>query len=267
MGVQCTVFGHVYDGTEFEEHRQERPRGEVLICREYQVCGRCGNRTEMYRNERLLTPRDPEQEGTQGDESAGVPDSTLEDAGGGGGDGREGGTETPPEAGVASADGHPTDGSPTAAPPTDDTPTDDAIDAQRRSDDRPAGTAGDRFSADGTPDTDPQTEAPPADAPPTGGSSADTPPTDDAVILSDGAADPDATVTGADRGGTWTAELKEEPASDADSDADPTPLFDHDIDDGEVGCRACGRVWDRGMTSLRDGDICPECRRGYVERR
>jgi len=57
MGVKCKLTGHVYDATEFEEARQERPEGTVLICREYQVCRRCGDREELYRNERLVEPR------------------------------------------------------------------------------------------------------------------------------------------------------------------------------------------------------------------
>lgn len=54
MGVQCKVLGHVYDATEFEERREDRENGTVLICREYQVCKRCGDHKELYRNEQLI---------------------------------------------------------------------------------------------------------------------------------------------------------------------------------------------------------------------
>jgi hypothetical protein len=55
MEARCRLFGHVRDSTEFEERREQRPNGTVLICREYQVCRRCGDREELYRNEQILT--------------------------------------------------------------------------------------------------------------------------------------------------------------------------------------------------------------------
>jgi hypothetical protein len=54
MGVRCKLLGHVHDSTEFEERQEMRPNGTVLICREYQICRRCGDREEMYRNEQVL---------------------------------------------------------------------------------------------------------------------------------------------------------------------------------------------------------------------
>ena len=35
----------------------------------------------------------------------------------------------------------------------------------------------------------------------------------------------------------------------------------------EYFCGACGAAWDAGSSSLRPGDICPECKRGYVGER
>jgi ribosomal protein L37E len=60
MEARCKLFGHVRDSTEFEERREERPNGTVLICREYQVCRRCGDREEMYRNEQMLAAESTE---------------------------------------------------------------------------------------------------------------------------------------------------------------------------------------------------------------
>ena len=256
MGVQCTVFGHVYDGTEFEEHRKERPSGEVLICREYQVCRRCGNRTEMYRNERLLKPRAPESEGTQEHESAGVSDlrtdaadESREDEG----EGIDEGDETPLDDPTDPGEDDPADTSRIEAPqnaespavdvPIDEPPSEDVSIEEPTTDTAngaagpPADTARDQLSADDSP--------------------ANVFQTDDAVILTDGAADPESAVAGADRGGSRTDDLP--------NGSDSRSLFDHEIDDGTVGCHACGRTWDRGVTSLRDGDICPGCRRGYIE--
>jgi len=66
MGVQCTLLGHAFDATEFEEERRERPDGSVLVCREYQVCRRCGTRQELYRNEQLL-PNEADAAGASGE--------------------------------------------------------------------------------------------------------------------------------------------------------------------------------------------------------
>ena len=247
MGIQCTVFGHVYDGTEFEEHRTERPRGEVLICREYQVCRRCGNRTEMYRNERLLTPRS-ESDDSQAGGSVGGSDPTTNAAD----DTPEAERENPEDEGEAPSDEgtDPGEDAPADTPRMEDatgTPSrasEVSIEGSEGGDRHSGTTAG----ADTTRDSvdDPTAE--------------DTR-TDDAVIITDGASDPESTATVVDRDGNRKTATP--------GGADPTPSFDHDsdhADDGNVACPACGQVWDRSTTSLREGDICPACGRGYVER-
>lgn len=251
MGVQCTVFGHVYDGTEFEEHRKERPRGEVLICREYQVCRRCGNRTEMYRNERLLTPRDAEPEGAQGNESVGAPEPTSDARGesrNGGRDATDDGGETPLDDTAESGEDAPPDTSRVEAAPNAGSRIGDASTEESPTDER------DRAAA---PSTDAGRDQPPTDSSP-----AADPQAEDAVILTDGASDPGPSVTEVDSDGSRANELPD----DAASNGGPTSPFDREVDNGEVGCLACERTWDRSVTSLRDGDICPGCKRGYVER-
>jgi len=217
MGIKCAVFGHVYDGTEFEEHHTERPRGEVLICREYQVCRRCGNRTEMYRNERLLTPR-PESDGSQADGSVEVSDPT---------------TDVPSDSPENDQEGLKDEG---GAPLDDETePGEDASAEASWIEDSPETRVPDvSTEGPGSDDRDSVTTARAdtvrgsVDDPP-----ADTSRTDDAVVLTDGASAP----------GSAAA-----------------------ADDSDIGCPACGQMWDRSTTSLRDGDICPTCGRGYVER-
>lgn len=238
MGIQCTVFGHVYDGTEFEEHHTERPRGEVLICREYQVCRRCGNRTEMYRNERLLTPR-PGSNDSQADGSVRGSDPTTNVAD----DNTEDEQDSPEDEGS-------------------DPEADESADTSRMEDATGTPSRASAVSIEGSGGEDRHSETT-AGADTTRDSVDDSPEdarTDDAVIITDGASAPEstATVVGRDRN-----RKKATPG-----DAGPTPAFDHDgdqADDGNVACPACGQVWDRRGTSLREGDICPACGRGYVE--
>ena len=281
MGVQCAVFGHVYDETEFEEHRTERPRGEVLICREYQICGRCGNRTEMYRNERLLTPESqggkPEDDGAEG-----ASDSTAEEAN------SERERSDPTTKAPANDDGSTAESTPADQPSTDSSSPDEArvegsieearvegsIEEARVEgsidETRIEGVPGVRIedpedatrTEDGI-DSDDRGTVPPEDAASERTSSdsspADASPTDDAVILSDGAADPGPTASEPGDDGTRTE-------GDSAPEADPGTPFERDANGGEIRCQACGQAWDGNETSLRDGDMCPDCTRGYVER-
>lgn len=299
MGAQCAVFGHVYDETEFEEHRMERPRGEVLVCREYQICGRCGNRTEMYRNERLLTPGD-QGEGRERKEAKKTADPTAEasDSGRDASDpavettdnGRE---ESDPAAEAPADDGGSAAGNtPANHPPTDSSSSgepraggsaDDArgghsVDGTRiegsidetRIEGVPDGTriegSSDTTQAeDGVGSGDRADEA--SADPEAGHMSPDTSPsgasrTDDAVILSDGAADPISAGSEPGNGGTQRGEPDGGPTPAGDSG----PAFEREADEDWIGCRTCGRTWKEGETSLRDGDMCPGCIRGYVER-
>lgn len=185
MGVQCKFLGHVRDATEFEEHHERRPGGTVLICREYQVCRRCGDREEMYRNEQVLA-----KPATEADRP--VVDAT----------GRL--------------------GTGTDEPKTDQSGTEE--DARQN---------GSRSGAGDTASTSPadcgdQQVSEPADSEP-----ADSEPvTDDAVIIS---APPGASGS----------------ASNATQ--------------AQINCTRCEQAWRRDATSLRDGDLCPACRKAYVE--
>lgn len=233
MGVQCKLLGHVRDSTEFEERQESRPDGTVLICREYQVCRRCGDREEMYRNEQTLTPATPEPDTR-------APESTSKTG--------SGTAESEPHQATEKED------SETAPAPVEDTDT-TAADSQDAStecrDKRPSEAA----SPDHVTDDAVILSDSPADAsPPTGDTSTSlradgtgdplsTPVTDDAVVISDSSTGLNS-ATGNRHASTAVAE--------------PTSQ-------GQITCTGCGREWRRGATSLRDGDLCPACRDAYVE--
>lgn len=169
MGVQCKLLGHVYDSTEFEERRETRPNGTVLICREYQVCRRCGDREEMYRNEQALV--------TESD--ARTVDATND----------TGSSENESETNQPDQRSERDTVQATGAGP-------DGPDGERR----------------------------------------------DAVILPDSPTNP----------GPSTADTATEPKTDG---------MGHSL----IGCNTCGREWRRDTTSLREGDLCPGCRKAYVD--
>jgi hypothetical protein len=246
MGVRCKLLGHVHDATEFEERREGRPNGTVLICREYQVCRRCGNREEMYRNEQVLAPGAAETNRSLRETPTDT-DPPQRESGT-----RQAGEQRKREATRERADG-----------------TDDTEDA--------AGTEGDPANApsdqsgsedDGRPDTGEGDES--EDTAVTsfdrrGESSRDAPAnsvTDDAVILP-------GTTAGTDPSAVDGTRVATDGTGDppvAPGESGPPPAFDVGDDTGsEISCGSCGREWSRDTTSLREGDICPGCRKAYVE--
>lgn len=213
MDVRCKLLGHVRGSTEFEERHENRSRGTVLICREYQVCRRCGDHEEMYRNEQVLSPEaakvdvDPEEGSTDSEHSD---DGAIQEAATTG-----------------------TDASGSDEPRTEITDG-DSVDIGES----PGDAARD-------PDDAGQV-------------------TDDGVILSGSSAEPDSAA-----GSRHKQPVADGmgPASDHQSTDDrPTSLFDAENGaGGQLCCDNCGREWERDATSLREGDICPECRRAYVQ--
>jgi len=276
MGVRCKLLGHIRDSTEFEERREKRPTGTVLVCREYQVCRRCGDREELYRNEQVLEQEaaadSPPVEATDGadpseDAGEGVEDveQATERAVGNAAEHdpqdvtvEESADVTPGESAEVLAD------DPAGVTPTSGSDQPGSDDGQGESEDASADAGGSSTAAD--------VEGVTADA-----AGADT--TDeDAVILSDSTTDAGTPATDAD---TLTTEADtspaDTPASVRTDGTGPSPTAsgddgsrvwqsdDGDDDPAKVHCNNCGAEWRRDETSLRDGDICPECRGAYVE--
>ena len=221
MDVRCKLLGHVRDSTEFEERHEDRPRGTVLICREFQVCRRCGDREEMYRNEQGLSP-DPDEVGQEVEERPAAPESRgSEDGENRANDRTAGGRpETP--------DGEPDVG---GRGPQEATGT--ASDGAASTDEpRPANTHDEQVDAGASPTgTDGEGPAEPDDA----GQA-----TDNGVVLSDasaGSGSSDDT-----RNSQAVADGRGRTSADRHGDDSPTSFFDAGHEEaGEIHCDDCGR--------------------------
>lgn len=238
MGARCKLLGHVRDSTEFEQRREERPDGTVLICREYQVCRRCGDREEMYRNEQLLAPETAEADShapeAVDDTSSRASESETRRVGEHGGQ----------------------DAAPVEEPDATGTPTLD----QSESDggDEPETASGDESADAGASSSPGPRHRAPSDA------AGEERVTDDAVIISGSTMDTEPSAE----------EAPPEARTDGTGDSltaphesgSPTLSFDAGSEDsGQIRCGSCGREWRRDDTSLREGDLCPGCREAYVE--
>ena len=318
MGVRCVLSGHLYEATEFEEHRRERPEGMVLICREYRVCSRCGNREEMYRNEQLLTPRErmdgkdgPENK-RSGSEKGGNGSNTDKSSSENEKSGRDM-TENDSE----HANARETESLLEDSPALETDPDNDTSDSPLSANEIGASSADGGDGSDGEDSSDSgdgsdgseaaAEESVSFDSLPgastTGTDKDDTSdradridrlrnPGNEPIRMADPQADSESHVNGSSETGethngadeTYSGTEKDTAGDTTDDSADEEPADDAVIisetdastsSPGEHGdrygagiyCQACGGTWNRETTSLREGDLCPECRQGYVESR
>ena len=297
MGVRCVISGHLYETTEFEEHRRERPEGTVLVCREYQVCSRCGNREEMYRNEQLLTPREEMNErrgsenGTSDTESS-EGDSTSDR--GGFEDGQhshdtiDGYSEhissTDAESSLeeisrlaGSPNGDTSDSSVTTngigtprANEEDGTDSTEAIEESVGFESLPGGTPATEPSEDDASDEAERVsrvQTPKSELTETTDHQSNLESQTNASSRTDTTRSPSKENTAEDpTADTTNDELVDDAVIISGEDASTSSSNEHGSrHDTGLRCRACGGTWNEETTSLRDGDLCPECRRGYVE--
>lgn len=325
MGLRCQVLGHVHETTEFEEREQKRADETVLICREYQVCSRCGNRKELYRNEQVVSQTSDSEE-----ESSGKDDTTTESAS------SPSGTNQPEESSATEASNPQTDTAVSAVSPDDKKPHHETDISTESSATEVSTETGEEeiivnpFSADEPEDSpseqpeaeqdsaEPDTNTPESSSEDTDALSAEE---DGAEILSEPSENDERETTSntapskagttswpgenGDSGDSVTGESTPEETTDrpgtedtvvlTDSaqtsksspnknggsesssprtqqvSSDRTPStgvsLDNSDDPDEIRCPDCEGEWDRESTSLRDGDLCPNCRKGYVEAR
>ncbi|GAB3022959.1 DUF7093 family protein [Natronobiforma cellulositropha] len=267
MVLRCSLLGHDYGEPQVDHEREERGSEVVVTVREYEECARCGERHLISENTevRSLAPEPTP-------DSSPTPDATET-------------TDSPPEeptdsAASADADGATTDDAAFAP----DFPTDEhgepITDDGEILEDEPAET-GDRErgawpeSDDVGPPVGAENE--PAAWPVTDAETSeewteleeseweDVEPVDDAVFVDSESVDagqaegaPDA--EGVTDAGTGIASAQSAPvpgeAATREEDV-PTEFF----------CPRCSFVAPGDRGSLRPGDICPECRRGYLGER
>ncbi|MFP4217905.1 MAG: hypothetical protein ACLFR6_03575 [Salinarchaeum sp.] len=263
MGVHCRTLGHAYESTEFEQDREERAEGTVLVCREYQVCSRCGHREELYHNERLIAPAavsdsDPLESESQPASDATSPDTpaSTEDTG-------ESTADSPSSLAHAtsatSSDSEASDASTVDYSPAEPS-TESVAGGHRQGDDShrsSAESSSQLQSSTASPDdgaTDADKTTPTVSSPDESEERPTDPEHDDAVILTETAA------RTTDGGSAVT-----HPAEDAWRN-DQTTAERTDTPPAQLECSGCDATWTRAETPLREGDLCPACHAAYLER-
>lgn len=299
MGLRCSLLGHSFGDSEVEREREEQGSEVVVTIREEQTCSRCG-KTKLVSENKEVTSLAARESGagasgaSVGGEDAdadaagrsgpGAGDVSDEDADADGefaaGDGRDaeiiddGPDDTVPEAtreAASVADGDDETASDPENPVEPETdPEDDAVildesgveepdprerehgewpdaDDTRRSDDAEG-------ASQEWPDADGEDEG--FDAEPTSGEPDD--------VEFGGGLTPEAEGTPEGEG-----KMVESPDTGITSaDSAPSPVdADRERETTEYVCPECGHTAAGTGTSLRAGDICPECRRGYIAER
>lgn len=282
MGVTCSLLGHDYGAEETDREREERGDEVVITVRELRVCSRCGAELVTSENTEVRPVKsDPEEAGAESTESEPPSESRP-------------GTRSGPEVDVDADVGPETSGSP-------DTGSGDAIileddesdpdpsrepgewpDAEdTRLDEQEAGSATPDEEETSAPQTDEQTEIL-GDEPSPEESTPDTPADEEAASPEqDGEPTTDETPTasdwpdpgpgGADEG--YDATSPDEEGGSEMIEAEPgsaggeVPSREDPPGPVVLVCPSCGFSQGAAGSSHRSGDICPECKRGYLSER
>ncbi len=277
MVLRCSLLGHDFGEPEIEREREERGSEVVVTVREYETCARCGEvRVVSESTEVTSLPVEPESAADSDDTeavaeaaSAAVPDDTAENA-----ELLEADEsvepdveETPPA--EATEPDVPTDDD--GAPITDDAEileADDEPDDGRAHGEWPASDdVGPPVGAENEPSSWPEADDSSEDESAVDAESiADDEPVEDEPIDDDAVfvdaeeerarPTPGAGVTDS---GTGIASAQSAPAPGESRSTDPVAA--------EYFCPRCSFVAPATRGSLRQGDICPECRKGYLGER
>lgn len=272
MGLRC-LLGHEYANREVEREREERGDEVVVTYRTVETCDRCGERRIVSENKEVRPVQRPSGETMStglGDD--GVAPDVGED---------EGADDTDTETTESPA----VDPEPPAADADSVEPGDENVDDAIILDDGGEGTTEDRRHGEW-----PEAEGP---EPPTADAT-NPEPTDGATVVDAGGdwpepegedegfdaepsgSDPPAVSVGggaaADDEGGRGAAANGTTASAAGKQFVAADEIEPVGDDGHEGateffCPNCGYVRTAGGSSMRAGDICPDCHEGYIGER
>jgi len=253
MAVRCSLLGHDFGATEVEREREERGSEVVVTVTEYESCTRCGERTVISENTEVrgLEPESDPDPATAG----GTPAEPADD------------TATPAEP-SATVESDATTGDSQSAEaeslPTDEhgEPITDDAEILEEPDPEPSAEA-ERERAHGAwPDSDD-----------VGQDDASDEPTDWPAVDTDETAAPEAASVGDGSAQAAATAEDREPATATSgiqrAGAAPTPGETGPRDDVPVEffCPRCSFAAPGDRSSLRAGDICPECKKGYLGER
>jgi hypothetical protein len=298
MVLRCSLLGHDYGDSEVEREREERGSEVVVTVREYEECVRCGDRDVVSENTEVRSLSSPADADLHPDEAEPTPagerasetgaDATFIDA-----------DETDSDANAATAP--PTKADTPAATAADN--AEDEIDLPTDENGEPVTDDGEILTDEGTtsrdrdrdhgewPDSDDvgppvDAERDPAQWPTDDADTADdavqwpdeeSEPIDDAVLLDTGSDDaPTATETESPDETASGPPAAQQTAADQGSGIErvgeaPTPGSEggvpSDRSAAELYCPRCEFAAGSDRNSLRTGDICPECKKGYLSSR
>lgn len=269
MGFRCSVLGHDFGETEIEYDREERGSEVVTTLVEFQRCDRCGERAVISENTEITSTDPPATEEPSAEDASGTPTVGPSD----GAPAPEGHPDSTVDDGEILEDesderGHgewpaspesPNDASSTARPwpdrgedaPAEDAELEDGSPSLDDADGQPA--------AEAAGETDGTVPSPAAEAAePT--HQGERPEVTEPASAADGIIEASTESSdGAPRVEVDTGFVRAEEAPAPDSPAADGPT--------EYYCPNCDTTRLHGRTSLRVGDICPECRTGYLAER
>lgn len=241
MDIRCSILGHTYQETEVEREREDRGEEEVITLREFRECRRCGNRDLVSENKHVRAvqrstddpPQPPEPEETPEDDTT---------------------TVGPP-------------------PRTDDA---EVLTEEREPGawpDRPERQEGESAGAAGNWPEHGDAVDEGYSAGPSDGGEPDVEFGDGLVPESAGEGDDGSEIIEAPSDGIDVDQYYGEPNRDDDDDSVELPKGERVADDVspyievEYLCPNCGFTAPTGTSSLRTGDICPRCHKGYLGER
>lgn len=302
MGIRC-LFGHDFGGREVERDRREDGDEVVVAYRTVETCDRCGSRRVISENKEIK-PLESVREtagaaqedstpaaGAAPEEStpaAEAPSSGPQDTVTTTADDAETPESDEPETAAGSTGGAVTDATEDAAIILDDTPrSDDGAETAAASPDTPSPAPAVESDAETELiDDEPTDEAPTVvddgeTAAP--GDTDETAPSDDADPWPDAAADGDGgddgfgaesptpggpTVAAGDGApAPWPGEERVERDSNGTKFVRPDSEAPDRDTVTEFHCPNCGATRVATASSLRAGDVCPDCRKGYLTER
>lgn len=290
MSLRCSLLGHAYGDTEIEREREEQGSEVIVTVREFEECQRCGERSVVTENkevtaidaaapdlERAESERQSEQtDATETAEGSGNAGDVADDTGDIDGvsesvgaapavDGEFEGAQSAEEDDAVilddEADGETEDADRDSGewPEADSTHPAEAGDDRGRGEWPEVGQEDEGFDArpdDGDAEVEFGGGLAPESAPSVDESEAE----EVEFVNADGD-----TLDTTDAGGRGGSELSAGFTSGSEAPSVSGPAEDPDVD-AEFVCPECGYRAGVAGSSLRAGDICPECRKGYIAR-
>jgi len=283
MSLRCSLLGHAYGDTEIEREREEQGSEVVVTVREFEECQRCGEHSVVSENKEVtaIDAAAPDPEGTAPDSGAETEAEEPTARAGASGDASGGVSEG---VGASPAVENEFEG-PQSAEEDDAVILDDEDDEAGEDADRDSGEWPD---ADSTHPAEAGTDRERGQWPEVGREDEgfDARPDDgDAEVEFGGGLTPESapevdeseaeevefvnadgdTLDSADTERRGGSELSAGFTSGSEAPSVSGPADDPDVD-AEFVCPECGYRAGVAGSSLRAGDICPECRKGYIAR-